>query len=124
MNAKTREIICLAHAPGACHDFALYAASVGGAVAERVRVVADSGYQGLWRFHANSQTPMKKPKGGELSGAEKARNRLIARERILIESVNAKVKVFKIASDKYRNRRKRHALRIAIICGIINHELK
>jgi hypothetical protein len=31
----------------------------------------------------------------------------ISRERILIENINAKIKVFKITANKYRNRRKR-----------------
>ena len=33
-----------------------------------------------------------------------------------------KIKIFKITSNKYRNRRKRFGLRIALICGIINYE--
>jgi hypothetical protein len=122
VNAKTHEIICAAHAEGRCHDFALYEASVGCGVSKKVRMRADSGYQGLFRLHANSEFPKKKPKGGELTDVEKAENRRIARERILIEAINAKVKVFKITANKYRNRRKRFALRMSLICGIINHE--
>jgi len=122
VNAKTHEIICTAHAQGSCHDFKLYEASVGSGVSKKVKMRADSGYQGLLRLHANSELPRKKPKGGELTAQEKAENRRIARERILIESINAKVKVFKITANKYRNRRKRFALRMSLICGIINHE--
>lgn len=70
-----------------------------------------------------SETPKKKPKGGELTDEEKAENRRISRERILIENINAKIKVFKITASKYRNRRKRYALRMALICGILNTEL-
>ncbi|MDR0764121.1 MAG: IS5/IS1182 family transposase, partial [Synergistaceae bacterium] len=42
--------------------------------------------------------------------------------RILIENINAKIKVFKITANKYRNHRKRFALRMSLICGIINFE--
>ena len=83
----------------------------------------DSGYQGLARLHGNSETPKKKPKGGVLADEEKAMNRRIPRERILIENINAKVKVFKITANKYRNRRTRFGLRMALICGLINYEL-
>ncbi len=121
-DAKTRRILCTAHAAGSCHDFKLYEASVGSAVSGRIRLKGDSAYQGLLRLHANSQTPAKKPRGGVLTEAEKAHNRRLSRERILIENLNAKVKVFKIVSNQYRNRRKRFALRMALICGIINHE--
>ena len=82
----------------------------------------DSGYEGILRLHGHSETTKKKPKGGELTPEEKAENRRISRERILIENVTAKVKVFKIVANKYRNRRRRYALRMALICGIINYE--
>jgi len=84
----------------------------------------DSGYQGIAEIHKNSETPKKKPKGGELTQEEKSENRRISRERILIENVNAKIKVFKIMANKYRNRRKRHDLRINLICGIINADAR
>jgi len=74
------------------------------------------------KLHINSETPKKKPKGGELTAEEKEENRRISRERILIENINAKIKVFKITSNKYRNRRRRYGLRMSLICGIINFE--
>ncbi|MCL2814087.1 MAG: hypothetical protein FWD23_05755 [Oscillospiraceae bacterium] len=39
-------------------------------------------------------------------------------------NVNAKIKVFKIMANKYRNRRKRHALRANLICGIMNFDAR
>lgn len=53
---------------------------------------------------------------------EKKENRRISHERILIENINAKIKVFKIMKYPYRNRRRRHCLRLNLICGIINFE--
>jgi hypothetical protein len=76
------------------------------------------------KFHGNSETPKKKPKGNELTAEEKAENKRLSQERILIENVNAKIKVFKIVANKYRNRRKRFGLRMALICGIINYEAR
>jgi len=101
----------------------MYKNEVGSAVREDIKVQADSGFQGIAEYHANSETPKKKPKGGELTKEEKAENRRISTERILIENINAKLKVFKILSNKYRNRRKRHALRVSLICGVYNYEL-
>jgi hypothetical protein len=75
-------------------------------------------------LHKNSGTPHKKPRDGELSAGEKQENRGIFRGRILIEHINAKIKVFKITSNKYRNRRKRFGLRMPLICGLINFELE
>jgi hypothetical protein len=107
VNAKTREIICIAHAEGSCHDFKLYEQSVGGAVLDCIEIDGDSGYQGILKLHKNSLVPKKKPKGGKLSAEDKAENRRLARIRVLVEHLNAKVKVFKIAANRYRNRRKR-----------------
>ena len=88
-----------------------------------IKAQADSGYQGLSLLHKNSETPKKKPKGGELTAEEKRENRRISHECILIENINAKLKVFKIMKYPYRNRRKRHGLRLSLICGIINFEV-
>jgi len=95
---------------------------VGSAVAWYILVQGDSGYQGILKLHKNSETPKKKPRGGELTADEKRENRRISRDRILIENINAKIKVFKITANKYRNRRKRFALRMSLICGLINFE--
>jgi hypothetical protein len=85
-------------------------------------VEGDSGYQGILKLHKNSQTPHKKPRGGELSDEQKAENKAFSSKRMLVENIIAKVKVFKITANKYRNRRKRFCLRMALICGIINYE--
>jgi hypothetical protein len=84
--------------------------------------VGGNGCQSVWKLPKNSETPKKKPKGGELTSGEKAENRRISRERILIEHINAKIKVFKITSNKYRNRRRRFGLRMSLICGLIHFE--
>jgi hypothetical protein len=82
----------------------------------------NGGYQGILKLHKNSEIPKKKPRGGTLSAEEKLENRCISRERVFVENVIAKFKVFKILANKYRNRRKRYELRAALICGIINYE--
>jgi len=122
VDARSGKIICAAHARGGCHDFKLYESSTGSAVSGGIKMRGDSGYQGIARLHKNSETPKKKPRGGELTVEEKAENRRISRERMLIENINAKIKVFKIFANKYRNRRKRFGLRMSLICGIINFE--
>ena len=123
IDGKDRKIICTAHAEGNTHDFKLYEASIGAAVSGKIQLRGDSGYQGILRLHKNSETPKKKPRGGELTVAEKAENCRVSRRRILIENINAKIKVFKIFANKYRNRRKRFGLRMSLVCGIINFEL-
>ena len=47
----------------------------------------------------------------------------ISSERVVNENVIGMIKRFKIVADRYRNRRKRFALRFNLIAGIYNFEL-
>ncbi|GMB10671.1 MAG: IS5 family transposase [Candidatus Improbicoccus devescovinae] len=118
VNRQTKDIICIAHAEGKTHDFKLYEESIGYAISNDKKVQGDSGYQGILRLHKNSETPKKKPRKGTLTAEEKSENRRISKERIIIENINAKIKVFKIVANKYRNRRTRFKLRMSLLCGL------
>ena len=116
-------ILFIAQAPGSVHDFTLYKSSTGSAVSVDVKMKADSGYQGIAEYHANSEIPFKKGKSRPLTLEEKAFNRRLSRERIAIEHVNREIKTFKILAERYRNRRRRHKLRMTLICAIRNCEI-
>ena len=122
INGETKEIICIAQAKGKTHDFKLFKDSFIG-IDELIKILADSGYQGILEYHENSITPIKKKKNQELTAEEKTYNRELSRVRILIENVNRRIKRFKIMCDRYRNKRKRHGLRMTIICGLHNMDL-
>jgi transposase len=92
-------------------------------IIEGITCLADAGYQGLEKLHANSQTPKKKSKYHPLTAEEKAVNRALSRKRILVENVIGKLKIFRILSERYRNRRKRFGLRFNLIAAIYNFEL-
>jgi len=80
------------------------------------------GYLGIEKFHSNSQIPIKESKNHKLTDHEKAYNKKLAEKRVVIEHIIAKIKTFKITAYPYRNRRRRHLLRMTLICGIINFE--
>jgi len=84
--------------------------------------IMDSGYQGVLEIHGNSITPKKRSKNHKLSKEQKSFNSELSSERIYIEHINAWIKRFKILTYPYRNRRKRHGLRMNLICGIYNYE--
>lgn len=123
VNLHSRAILCTAHGKGKRHDFRLFQAS-------RVRFhpttkgLGDRGYQGLGKLHANSQTPQKKPRGRYLSKQDKRNNRALAQLRVVGEHVHRHLKIFKILSERYRNRRRRFGLRCNLIAALYNHELK
>ncbi len=115
-------IICTFFGKGRQHDFKLFKAS-GIHFHPETRSLQDKGYQGIAAYHANSFIPRKKPKGGELSSLEKSFNRELGRERICIEHINRRLKVFQILRDRYRNRRRRYGLRCNLIAALYNFEL-
>lgn len=119
---STGLIICTYFGQGRQHDFALFKAS-GIHFHPLTESLQDSGYQGINQYYHNSYTPKKKPKQGELSPLEKEYNRALARERIGIEHVNRRLKIFKFFSERYRNRRRRYGLRCNLIAAIYNYEL-
>ena len=87
-----------------------------------IEALTDSGYQGLKKPPANRAAPKKKTQTQPLTKAEKASNRDIASRRIGCEHVLGRLKVFRIFSGRYRNRRKRFGLRFNLIAAICNRE--
>ena len=122
IDRDTLEIICLHFDLGRTHDFKLFKAA-GIHMHPDTGMLGDSGYQGIARYLANSYIPKKKPRNGELSEAERDDNRILSKERIYVEHVNRRVKIFRILAQRYRNRRKRYGLRFNIIAALYNYEL-
>jgi hypothetical protein len=123
VNRQTTAIIATAFAQGSMHDFQLFKTSRIGLLTD-LECLADAGYQGLVQLHDNSQTPHKKSKHHPLTAEQKAANRELASKRILVEHVIGRLKVFRILSERYRNRRKRFGLRFNLIAAVHNFELE
>ncbi len=119
---STGKIICTFFGQGRQHDFALFKAS-GVKFAPETESLQDSAYQGISQYHHNSYVPKKKPKNGSLSSLEKDYNRELAKERIGIEHVNRRLKIFKIIAERYRNRRRRYGLRCHLLSAIYDAKL-
>jgi hypothetical protein len=102
---KSAQLITTAFSYGSKHDFQLFKDDAC-KFSEHLRILADAGYQGVTELHENSQTPFKKSKCHALTKREKQSNRGLARKRIVIEHIFRKLRVFRILSERYRNRRK------------------
>ena len=100
--------------PGKTHDTKVY---------DRTRVVCppgvkrtgDTAYQGT-----GLETPRKKPRGGALTARQKAGNRRVSKRRIVAEHGIGKMKVWRIAAERYRNRRRSHTLMMKNVAGLHN----
>lgn len=74
------------------------------------------------KLYPRAKTPIKSSTLHPLSQEDKCYNKVLFSRRIKVQSVFAKVKVFKMISTTYRNRKKRLELRMNLIAGIINFE--
>ena len=100
--------------PGSVHDKKVY---------DKARVITppdarrtgDTAYLGT-----PLETPTRKPKGGELTASQKAKNRKVSRRRIVAEHAIGKMKVWRIASERYRNPNRRHTLIMKNVAGLHN----
>jgi IS5 family transposase len=119
IDSKTKQVICVAIGKGRKHDLDLLKVSQTRFALE-VLVKADKGYQGIKKLHSKSETPHKKPYRGQLTREQRIENRCLARERIVVEHVNRRFKVFRVLSERYRNRRSRYGLRVNLVAGIYN----
>jgi hypothetical protein len=79
----------------------------------------DKAYQGAPR----TRTPHKKPKGRALSEAQVEANRIFAGERIVIEHLMRRLKIFRVAKESVRLRKDTYAEVILVVCGLVRLRL-
>ncbi len=115
-------ILSTAFAPGRMHDKAL-ADQQPLWLHPDTSCGADAGYQGLQHRHAAIWLPIKARKGKPLDTVRRAYNRRLAQLRITVEHVIRSLKIFRILSERYRNRRRRFRLRLNLIAGLYNRSL-
>ena len=119
MTSKDGKIIGISKMyPGRTHDFKIR--KLSDHILKDVVVLADSGYQGLQKLHKNTILPYKRRRKNPLSQEQKQHNHDLASQRIVVEHVFAKLKIFKILSTTYRNFQKKLHMRFNIISGIHN----
>ena len=103
---------------GRTHDFKLHKQSEP--LPRGVRIYADAGYQGLRKLCKSAATPYKKRRKRPLTERQKQYNYILRKLRIKVEHTFAKVKKFRILSDKYRNKLVGHNLKFNVIAGLVN----
>ncbi|MGK7897443.1 MAG: transposase family protein [Xenococcus sp. (in: cyanobacteria)] len=81
--------------------------------------VGDKAYVGA----ARTTTPTKKPKGRELTREQQEENKEISSRRIFIEHLIRRLKIFRIASEKFRLNPKHYKTVILTICGLVRLRL-
>ena len=121
------------HVKGSMHDYSLYK-RCHPHLPCRVRLGLDLGYLGIKADYPklNCELPFKKKNPGrgkvgakaeELSDEQKMSNKALAKERVVVEHTNSRVKKLRIFGDEFRNRLKRYDLVTDIVCGLVNFRI-
>jgi hypothetical protein len=77
----------------------------------------DTGYQGYKPVGVTIYQPIKKPRGGELTGDQKAYNREISKIRVRVEHAIGGAKRFRIVKDECRAYKNDFRQRVMLICS-------
>src|SRR5208282_47905 len=133
VNSKGLIIHKSRHVRGSTHDYALYKHSHP-KLPSKVRSGFDLGYLGVKDDYPdlNCVLPIKKKNPGrgkvgvkapELSEEQRAFNKELASERVVVEHTNSRVKKFLIWGAEFRNRPKRYDVMTDIVSGLINFRI-
>jgi hypothetical protein len=116
-----------ASVPGSTHDLTLLVQSgVLGRLGEGEGGMLDKGYAGVEKHRPGVPLvlPYKKPRGGELSEGQRAHNREVARQRIVVEHAVAQLNRFTVLRQVFRGRRReRHSGVARVVAKLVNRRL-
>jgi hypothetical protein len=100
--------------PGSVHDKKVF---------DRAGVVMPqgaTGYGDAAYLGTGLKTPRRKPPKGQLTARQRAGNRRAGRKRIAVEHGIGKLKVWRVAAERWRNPRRRHTLMMKNVAGLHN----
>jgi len=101
-------------AAGKVHDKKVYDRTRA-VVPTGARATGDTGYQGTALL-----TPVKRQRGQRLTRRQRRGNARVSRRRIAVEHAIGKMKIWRIAAERYRNPLRRHTLIIKNVAGLHN----
>lgn len=118
---------------GSAHDYTLFKRCHPD-LPNSVRLGLDVDYKGIEKDYPelNCVLPIKRKnpgrcklgiKGPELSPEQRAFNKELARERVVVEHTNSRVKKFRVWVDEFRNHLKHYDAMTDIVCGLVNFRI-
>jgi hypothetical protein len=118
------------HAKGSRHDYALFKWCHPN-LPDEVCLGLDRGYDGVQNDYPdlNSEVPFKRRSPGrgktgvkakELTSEQKAFNRKLSKERMVVEHTISRLKKFRVMAHTFRNRLKHYDTMTNIVCGLTN----
>jgi hypothetical protein len=121
------------HVKGSTHDYALFKQSRPH-LPDNVCLGLDLGYAGIKTDYPElkCELPFKRKSPGrgkrglkakELSADQKAFNKNLSKDRVVVEHAFSWVKKFRIWADEFRNRLKHYDTMTDIVCGLVNFRI-
>jgi len=109
---------------GRKHDYDVYKKNHP-VIPKEVITVVDLGYIGIEKDFPEqlSALPFKRKRNQDLSPEEKEYNRIHAKERIVIEHTICRLKKYRIMSDVFRNKLRKHNKVSDIVAGLVNYRI-
>jgi hypothetical protein len=123
-HTRKNQLICLPHGvdivdvvigePGPRSDSKLLEQTQA-ELPENIEFIGDKAYVG----RNKTTTPIKKPRGGELTQEQKDFNRKISQERVYVEHLIRVIKIFRIAKELFRMRSRMYEVVLGCVCGLV-----
>lgn len=104
---------------GHVHDFKILKDSKL-TIHKDIKKLADAGYQGLDKLYPNSHTPVKNTRNKPITKTDKKYNTTLSKQRVRIENVNRRCKIFRITKETYRGKHKNYGKIWNIAAGLVN----
>lgn len=121
--ALTYTILAIRTAKGTHHDFRMFKDCYklnDIMFGLQVEILADSGFTGINAYHKNARIPYKASKNHPLTKEQKQFNKQLAKERVLIEHINRRCKIFRIVKDTYRGKHKKYNRNWNLVAMLVN----
>lgn len=124
IDADSKVVMLTASCEGRIHDKRIADAVGNYRLPQGSILYQDTGFQGFTCPDVEIIQPKKRPKGGDLTDEEKAKNREISSIRIRVEHAIGGIKRYRIVKDKLRNYKKGFADLVMETCsGLHNFRL-
>jgi len=125
VNGKKNILLVTPTKHGRVHDKKLFDKNlIALRIPEKISLLVDTGFQEIQKIHENTLIPKKKPRGGFLTEAEKAWNRVISSVRMAVEHAIGGFKRFGATSHIFRNKNGIDDKFVSVCAGLGNLELE
>jgi DDE superfamily endonuclease/Helix-turn-helix of DDE superfamily endonuclease len=104
---------------GSIHDFKLFKNS-NLKLKDNAVIMSDLGYVGIKKIFKNALIPYKSSKNNPLTEDQKKFNKLLSKQRIVVENKIRECKIFRIVKSVFRGKHKNYGLFWNLIAGIVN----